>query len=71
MTNAATCAPASTPSTSISTACRRNDAGYVFDTFPIVRRDDETTFGHYRTKALVLAYMNALSVGDTETRVVV
>ena len=45
----------------------REDAGYVMDTFPIVRREDEAEFGRYRTKDLVLAYMNALAAGDTET----
>ena len=49
----------------------REDAGYVMDTFPIVRRKDEAMFGRYRTKALVLAYMNALAAGDTETVVAV
>ena len=47
----------------------REDAAYVMDTFPIVRRDDEKRFGKYRTKEMVLAYMNALSAGDTEVRV--
>ena len=41
----------------------------MLDTFPIVRREDEKAFGHYRTKALILAYMNALAAGDTGTRV--
>ena len=45
----------------------REDAGYILDTFPIVRRDDEERFGKYRTRDLVLAYMNALAAGDTET----
>ena len=49
----------------------RDDAGYVLDTFPIVRREDEKQFGHYRTRAMVLAYMNALAAGDAETRVAV
>ena len=44
---------------------------YVLDTFPIVRREDEKAFGHYRTQFLILAYMNALAAGDTETLVVV
>ena len=48
----------------------REDASYLLDTFPIVRREDEVRFGSYRTKALVLAYMNALAAGDTETVVV-
>ena len=45
----------------------RDDAGYVMDTFPIVRREDEAAFGRYRTRELALAYMNALDAGDTET----
>lgn len=49
----------------------REDASYVLDTFPIVRRKDEAEFGRYRTKDLVLAYMNALAAGDTETIVAV
>ncbi|MCY4113403.1 MAG: Eco57I restriction-modification methylase domain-containing protein [Chloroflexi bacterium] len=50
----------------------RADAAYVLDTFPIVRREDQTQFnGQYRTKDLILAYMNALAAGDTETVVAV
>ena len=49
----------------------REDAGYVMDTFPIVRRQDESAFGSYRTRDMVLAYMNALSAGDVGTRVAV
>ena len=49
----------------------REDAGYVLSTFPIVRREDEAAFGSYRTRDMVLAYMNALSAGDVETRVAV
>ena len=49
----------------------REDAAYVLDTFPIVRRQDEAAFGSYRTKDLILAYMNALAAGDTETVVAV
>ena len=45
----------------------REDADYVMSTFPIVRREDEAAFGSYRTRDLVLAYMNALDAGDTET----
>ena len=47
----------------------RDDTVYILDTFPIVRRQDEKEFGDYRTKRLVLAYMNALAAGDTETDV--
>ena len=49
----------------------REDAGYVMETFPIVRRQDESAFGSYRTRDMVLAYMNALSAGDVETEVAV
>lgn len=45
----------------------REEADYVLGTFPIVRRDDEARFGSYRTRNLILAYMNALDAGDTET----
>ena len=49
----------------------RDDAKYVLDTFPIVRREDEAAFGTYRTRDMTLAYMNALAAGDTETKVAV
>ena len=49
----------------------REDAAYVLETFPIVRREDEAAFGSYRTRDLVLAYMNALAAGDTGTVVAV
>ena len=45
----------------------REDADYVLSTFPIIRRQDEAAFGTYRTRDLILAYMNALDAGDTET----
>ena len=47
----------------------RHDAAYILSTFPIIQRQDEAQFGHYRTKALILAYMNALAAGDTQTKV--
>ena len=49
----------------------KDDAGYVLDTFPIVRKEDKAAFDRYRTRDLILAYMNALSAGDTETQVAV
>ncbi len=49
----------------------REDAAYVLDNFPIVRREDEAAFGRYRTREMILAYMNALAAGDVETRVAV
>ena len=45
----------------------RDDADYILGTFPIVRRHDEAEFDTYRTRDLILAYMNALAAGDTET----
>ena len=49
----------------------RKDAAYILDTSPTVRRQDKAAFGHYRTKAMVLAYYNALAAGDTSTDVAV
>ena len=49
----------------------REDADYILNTFPIVRRQDEAEFGAYRTRDLILAYMNALATGDTKTMVAV
>lgn len=31
----------------------RQDAAYIMDTFPIVRREDDKEFGVYRTKEMV------------------
>ena len=50
----------------------RDDAAYILSTFPIIQRQDEAEFdGRYRTKDLILAYMNALAAGDTESRMAV
>ena len=49
----------------------KDDAGYILGTFPIVQRQDQAAFGRYRTRELVLAYMNALAAGDSETVVAV
>jgi hypothetical protein len=46
----------------------RDDVRYILDTFPIVREQDEKAHdGRFRTRDLILAYMNALEAGDTET----
>ena len=46
----------------------RADAGYILDTFPIFRREDEAQLdGRNSTKELILAYMNALAAGDTDS----
>lgn len=44
----------------------RDEAAYVLDTFPVMREQDEAAFDRYRTKELVLGYMNALAAGDTD-----
>lgn len=31
-----------------------DDADYILETFPIVKRHDETEFGEYRTKRVIL-----------------
>ena len=49
----------------------RDEAEHVLGTFPIVRRQDEAEFGRYRTRDLVLAYVNALDAGDPETAVAI
>ena len=49
----------------------RDDAEYILSTFPIVCREDEAQFGRYRTRDLILAYMNALAAGDTESIVAI
>ena len=49
----------------------RDATAYILSTFPIIQRQDQAQFGHYRTKSLILAYMNALAAGDTESQVTV
>jgi hypothetical protein len=39
----------------------RDDAAYIMDTFPIVRRKDEEKHGHYRTKDTILEIYAALA----------
>jgi hypothetical protein len=45
----------------------RDDVRYILSTFPGVREDDQKKFGSYRTEKLILAYMNALEAGDSDT----
>lgn len=45
----------------------RDDADYILNTFPTVKRDDENLHGRFLTRDLILAYMNCLQAGDTET----
>lgn len=43
-----------------------DDADYILSTFPIVKRLDEEKHGRYITRDLILNYMRALKVGDTD-----
>ena len=47
----------------------REDAAYILDTFPIVRRQDEAAFGRFLTKELILRYMAAFAAGDPHSRI--
>lgn len=59
--------PASTPLYFHLYELSREDVGHKLDSFPIIRRQDEDQFGSYRTRDLILACMNTLAIGDTET----
>ncbi len=43
-----------------------DDAGYVLDSFPIVREQDEAAFGRWRTREDVLALLHWLSLAPAE-----
>ena len=47
----------------------RDDVRHIFSTFPIVERQDRQRFGHYRSRDLCLAWMNALAGGDPDARI--
>ena len=47
----------------------RDDAHYILSTFPTIQRQDEAAFGTYRTRNQILAYINALTAGDTVSTV--
>jgi hypothetical protein len=38
----------------------REDVDYILETFPIVRRNDEATYGEYRTKRVILEIYDAM-----------
>ncbi|MFC8097916.1 Eco57I restriction-modification methylase domain-containing protein [Streptomyces sp. NPDC057363] len=42
----------------------RRDVDYILDTFPIVRRKDETKYGTYRTKDLILAEYDRMATAN-------
>lgn len=39
----------------------REDAAYILDTFPIVRKNDEKTYGEYRTKRVILEIYDVMT----------
>ncbi len=41
----------------------REDVAYIMDTFPIIKRHDEATFGHYRTRDTILEFYDAMAGG--------
>lgn len=47
----------------------RDDIRYIYSTFPIVEREDTSTYGVYRSRDLCLAYMNALAAGDPDAEI--
>lgn len=42
----------------------RDDAAYILDTFPIVRRKDEAEHGEYRTKRVILEIFDRMEEAD-------
>ena len=47
----------------------RDDVRYICSTFPIVEREEHKTWGHYRSRELCLAWINALSAGDPDATI--
>ena len=47
----------------------RNDARYVYSTFPIVERQERARYGAYRSRDLCLAWMNALAAGEPDAQI--
>jgi hypothetical protein len=47
----------------------RNDVRYIYSTFPIVEREEITTYGKYRSRDLCLAYMSALAAGEPDAEI--
>lgn len=39
----------------------RDDTGYILDTFPIVRKNDEKAYGEYRTQRVILEIYDAMA----------
>ena len=47
----------------------RDDVRYIYSTFPIVERQETKAYGHYRSRDLCLAWMNALDAGDPDAEI--
>ena len=47
----------------------RDDIRHIYASFPIVERQETATYGHYRTRDLCLAWMNALAAGQPDAQV--
>ncbi len=47
----------------------RDDVRYVYSTFPAVERREMAALGHYRSRDLCLAWMNALAAGQPDAAV--
>ncbi len=47
----------------------RDDIRYIYSTFPIVEREEIARWGSYRSRDLVLAWVNALMVGQSDAEI--
>jgi len=46
----------------------RTIADYILNTFPILKRQEENIYGHYRTRNLILHYMAAMEAGNPDAQ---
>ena len=47
----------------------RDDIRHIYTSFPIVDRQETAAYGHYRTRDLCLAWMNALAAGHPDAEI--
>ena len=47
----------------------RDDARYIYSTFPIVERRETNVYGQFYSRDLCLAWMNALAAGDPDAEI--
>ena len=47
----------------------RDDIRYIYSTFPIVQREEENTWGRYRSRDLCLAWLSALAAGKPDANI--